>query len=301
MRPRGRTTDEIIGALASRSHGVVTHAMLTSAGITQGEIKHRRASGALLTVHPCVYRVGHRACSPEATYLAAVWACGQRALLCGRAAAYLWGLIKANSPPPAEVVAPTERRVRGVRTRRSRSLSARDATTCRGVPVTTVARTVVDLASVLSLSDLGRAVHEAEVKYGMTPIQVEAALASHPTTKGARNLRVITRGDERISLSKLESRFLELCTEAGLPLPQMNCRVGTRRVDCRWQVPPLTVELDGYRFHRSRHAWEQDRHREREARARGDDFRRYTYGDVFEDPRYMLAELRGLLIANRPA
>jgi very-short-patch-repair endonuclease len=72
-------------------------------------------------------------------------------------------------------------------------------------------------------------------------------------------------------------------------------RAGGRRVDCRWPERTLTVELDGYRYHRSRHAWEQDRRREREARARGDDFRRFTYGDLLEDPRYLLAELRALL------
>jgi hypothetical protein len=78
-------------------------------------------------------------------------------------------------------------------------------------------------------------------------------------------------------------------------LPQTNRPAGSRRVDCRWPEQRLTVELDSYRYHQSRHAWEQDRHREREAHARGDDFRRYTYGDVFDDPRMMLAELRALL------
>jgi very-short-patch-repair endonuclease len=68
-----------------------------------------------------------------------------------------------------------------------------------------------------------------------------------------------------------------------------------RRVDCRWAEFRLTVELDSYRYHGSRHAWEQDRRREREAHARGDAFRRYTYGDVLEDPRYVLAELPNLL------
>jgi hypothetical protein len=66
-------------------------------------------------------------------------------------------------------------------------------------------------------------------------------------------------------------------------------------VDCRWPEHRLTVELDSYRFHNSRHAWEQDRRREREAHARGDEFRRYTWSNVLEDPRLMLRELRGLL------
>ncbi len=66
-------------------------------------------------------------------------------------------------------------------------------------------------------------------------------------------------------------------------------------MDCRWPERGLTVELDGYRYHHSRYAWEQDRRREREARARGDEFRRYTFGDVFETPELMLGELHALL------
>jgi very-short-patch-repair endonuclease len=95
--------------------------------------------------------------------------------------------------------------------------------------------------------------------------------------------------------SKLERRFLERLREAGLPLPQTNRPAGGRRVDCRWPEHRLTVELDGYRYHSSRHAWETDRRREREARARGDEFRRYTFGDVEEWPAWMLRELRALL------
>jgi very-short-patch-repair endonuclease len=99
----------------------------------------------------------------------------------------------------------------------------------------------------------------------------------------------------RVTLSRLEARFIRRLKEAGLPLPKTNRVAGERRVDCRWPEHKLTVELDSYRYHHSRYAWEQDRLREREARARGDEFRRYTSRDVFEDPRFMLSELRALL------
>jgi very-short-patch-repair endonuclease len=79
----------------------------------------------------------------------------------------------------------------------------------------------------------------------------------------------------------------------------MNRAASGRRVDCRWPDHRLTVELDSYRYHRSRHAWERDRRREREAHARGDDFRRYTHGDVLESPDAMLAELHALLRYRR--
>lgn len=108
-------------------------------------------------------------------------------------------------------------------------------------------------------------------------------------------------GDVPVSLSVLERRFLALLRDAGLRLPVTNRPAGGRRVDCRWPEHRLTVELDSYRYHSSRHAWEQDRRREREARARGDDFRRFTYGDVFESPGPMLRELRRALLSTRPA
>ena len=102
-------------------------------------------------------------------------------------------------------------------------------------------------------------------------------------------------GESPITLSRLESRFLTRLRAAGLALPRTNRHAGGRRVDCRWPEERLTVELDGYRYHSSRYAWERDRRREREAYARGDNFRRYTYEDVFVRPVLMLRELRSLL------
>jgi hypothetical protein len=166
---------------------------------------------------------------------------------------------------------------------------------CHGIPVTTVPRILVDLAAELTDDEFARACHEAGVRHGTTPAQVDAVLARRPKAPGAGTLRRILHGDVPVTLSKLEARFLALLEEAGLPLPDTNRPVGGRRVDCRWPARRLTVELDGYRYHHSRHAWEQDRRREREARARGDEFRRYSWGDVFEHSSLTLAELRGLL------
>jgi very-short-patch-repair endonuclease len=290
MSRLGRTVEEELARIASVSHGVVTRVQVLDAGVTDDEIRWRLGRGGLLRVHRGVYRVGHRAPSTEATYLAAVLAAGEGALLSGRAAAHLLGILKGTAPP-AEVIARTERRIAGVRTRRSRGLEARDATIVRSIPVTTVPRTLVDISADLPLDALARACHEAGVRYRTTPRDVEAVLARRPTDPGARKLRHIIHGEAHVTLSKLEAHFLELLRNEGLPLPVTNREVSGRRVDCRWPEHRLTVELDGYRFHNSRHSWEQDRHREREARARGDDFRRYTWGDVEENPTLMLREL----------
>jgi hypothetical protein len=273
---------------------VVTRSQLLGAGVTPAEINWRLRTRALLAEHRGVYRVGHRAPSLEARYLAAVLACGEGALLSGFAAAHLLGITRGRAPAP-EVTTTTERRVEGVKTRRSRGLAPQDRTICRGIPVTSVPRTLVDVAASMTVADLARACHEAGVRYRTTPAQVEAVLAGRPTTPGAGKLREVLRGDARVTLSKLEARFLALLAAADLPLPQTNRPAGGRRVDCQWPDHRLTAELDSYRYHHSRHAWEQDRRREREAHARGDDFRRYTYGDVFEQPGQMMAELRALL------
>ena len=278
--------------IASEAHGVVTRADLRAVQITRDEIDRRVRSGALIVEYRGVYRVGHRAPSVEARYLAAVWACGEGAVLSGRAAGHLWGLLE-GSPTAPEVTAPTERRVKGINTTRARR-AKRETTVWRAIPITTPARTLVDLAAVLDEPQLARACHEAGVRHDTTPRQVEAVLSRRPNVAGARKLRAILRGDVRIA----EQARITLPgppQRTALPLPRTNHVVGGRRVDCRWPEQELTVELDGYRFHHSRHAWEQDRRREREARAHGDEFRRYTYGDVLESPQLMMAELRALL------
>ena len=294
MQQQGDTVEQKLARLARGSYGVVTRAQLVGAGLSPEEIRQRMRRGTLLREHRGVYRVGHRAPSVEARYLAAVRACGEGALLSGRAAAHLLGLLKGPAPPP-EVTAPTRRHVKGVRTRCSPGLDPRDAMTWCGIPATPVARTLVDLAAVVDAEELARACHEAGVRHRTRPAQVEAVLARRPNSPGAGKLRAIMRGDTHVTLSRLESRFLARLRDAKLPLPRTNRPAGGRRVDCRWPDRRLTVELDGYRYHHSRHAWELDRRREREARARGDEFRRYTWGDVFEEPRLMLSELRVLL------
>jgi very-short-patch-repair endonuclease len=158
-----------------------------------------------------------------------------------------------------------------------------------------VARTLVDLAGLARPAQLARAFHEAGIRHHTTPEQVEAVLARRPNAPGARELRRVMRGDEPVTLSRLEEGFRELLRSGRLDLPVTNRPAGGRYVDCRWPDKRVTVELDSYRYHRSRHAWERDRAREREARARGDEFRRYTYGDVFERRAATLADVRGLL------
>jgi hypothetical protein len=261
--------EEELARIAEVAHGIVTRQEMLAAGITRAEIKFRVGTGALIREYTAVYRVGHRAPSLEARYLAAVKACGAGARLGDEAAGYLLGLLKGRTPPPT-VVTLTDRSVTGVWTRRARRSDLGEPLVWRGIPVTSVADTLVDLARLLDADDLARACHEAGVRHETTPRDVEAALARRRRTPtGVAKLRAVLQGEAPVTLSVLERRFLALLREAGLPLPQTNKPAGTKRVDCRWPDLKLTVELDSYRFHNSRYSWEQDRRREREARSGG--------------------------------
>jgi Transcriptional regulator, AbiEi antitoxin len=294
MRGQSRTAEQILARIATGQHGVVTRKQLLDAGVSSSAIDRRVSKGTLIVEYRGIFRVGHAAPSREANYMAAVLASGAHGLLCDAAAGHLWGLVKGVAPAPS-VVAPTERRVPGLRTRRCRGLTRADATVRLGIPVTTVARTLVDLTAQLDPGSLARACHEAGVLHRTTPRQVDAALARSPNSPGGAQLRRILRGDEPVTLSRLERAFLARLRAARLPLPVTNKPAGTKRVDCRWPEHRLTVELDSFRFHNSRYSWEQGHRREREARARGDEFRRYTWGDVVEGPSQMLPELANLL------
>ncbi len=241
------------------------------AGVSTKAIEVRLRRGDLLRIHRGVYRVGHRAPSVAATYMAAVLACGSGAVLSGRAAGFLHGLIKGSAPEPEVTVAWT-RKIPGFTVRRAPLLDPRDKGVARSIPVTRVSRTLVDLASLLTQPRLARAVHEAGVLHGVGALEIEVALARHSRTRGAATLRGILRGDTNVTASG-------------------------RTVDCRWPSRNLTVELDGFKFHSSRHAWERDQARAREAYARGDEFRRFTYADVTAHPAAMLRELRAFLEA----
>jgi hypothetical protein len=267
---------------------------LLAAGLSRAAVERRVVKGTLHRVYRGVYRVGHRAPSVEAQYIAAVLACGEGARLSGRAAAFVYGLVK-GAPPGPEVNTVRDRRVAGVLTHRVRRLDRRDVTSYRRIPITTVPRTIIDLAATLSLGALARVAHEAEVRHRTTAVMIHAALARKPNAAGAPKLHEIFRGEAPVTLSKLERAFLDVLRAAGLPRPLTNRHIDGRYVDCRWPEYSLTIELDSYRYHHTRHACELDRRREREARARGDEFRRYTHGDVTGDRTLMLAELQALL------
>jgi hypothetical protein len=288
----GGQINKAIALRANRRKGLVDRDELFDVGLSARQIDRRIANGALIPEYPRIYRVGHCAPNLETSYLAAVLACGEGALLSGRAAAYLYGLIKGQAPQP-EVTTPTQRRPKGVFCHRTVGVS--DATIYRGVPITTVARTVVDMVGASTPGALAEMFHHGVVKFRVKPHHVEAVLKRRSNAKGAKTLRRVIHGDERALLSVLERGFIALLRKHDLPLPRTNIPKDGHWVDCRWHEPPVTVELDSYQFHSTKHAWRQDYQREREARQRQDAYRRYIWDDVFDEPEPTVADLRQLL------
>lgn len=277
--------------LAGQQHGVVSVEQLRAAGLDRAAIHRRLRAGRLHRLHRGVYAVGHTAVTTHGLYLAAALAAGDGAVVSHRAAAHLFGLVKAPPGPELTTVGRVLR-IEGVVVHRTNRLHDLEHSVLDGLPITTVPRTLVDLAATLDLPALSKAVHQAHVRHGTTPAMVERVVDRAPNRPGMGRLGQALRGDE-LYLSGLEREFVALLRRAGLPLPRTNVRKEQGRVDCHWPETGLTAELDSFRYHATRYQFEADVRRDRRARGR---VLRFTWGDVFERPQEVLAELAPLLV-----
>jgi very-short-patch-repair endonuclease len=266
--------DAKVAAIAARQHGVVSIGQLREAGLSEDAVGGRVRAGWLHRLHRGVYAVGHPGLTFHRRGMAAVLALGD-AYLSHRSAAALWQLLPVE-PGPIDAAVPSRngrRRHRGIRVHRPVSLPPEALTRRHGIPVTTPARTVADLRRVVVPSIWRRAVRRAEV----------LGLPLGPTVEGDA-----TR-------SELERLFLRLCRRNGLPMPEVNVRVGRRVADFLWREQRLIVETDGYRFHRGREAFEDDRGRDLELRALGFEVIRLSYRQVTGEAQRIAAVLREAL------
>ena len=295
--------DRALAALAARQHAVVTLAQLTELGLTPSGVRKRVRRGRLHRVHRGVFAVGHPLVSVEGRWLAAVLACGPGAVLSHRAAAALHGLRK-SSRTAIDVTAPrrTGRARTGIDVHRGDSLRATDRTIVRGIPCTSVARTLLDLAEVTNRRGVERACDQAEVLRILDVRAVEDALHRAPGRRGAPALAAVMavhRIGEALTRSELEERFLSLCNANALPRPEVNAMLATAdgypEVDFFWRGRCLVAEADGYGSHGTRRAFERDRARDRALLVAGFRVVRFTWRQVTEAPTEVAATLRALL------
>ncbi len=266
-------------------------------GFTREAVLGRARKGRLQALHRGVYAVGHAAATLEARQLAAVMACGAGTVLSHRSAAVRWGLLSSASR--IEVTAPRSRGSRsGFAVHRTRTISPSDRDRRDGIPVTSPARTLVDLADVLSEPRLAAALHQAEVLRLLDLETLRAAQQRVPGRAGRHRLtRVIAAYDPNPPhlRNDAEKRFLRLIEAHDLPTPQVNAPLGGFEIDFYWPEAGLAVEVDGGAAHQTRQAFHEDRRRDRELAAlHGIQSLRVTWRDL-DRPAALAAELRQVL------
>jgi very-short-patch-repair endonuclease len=261
-----------IVALAATQHGVVTTAQLLDAGVGRRSIARRVARGWLVPLHRGVFQVGPTA-SEYGAEMAAVLAIGGDAVLSHQSAAALWGIARRDH----EVHVTTTRRGRrsrsGVRVHQSASLNA---VVHNGLPLTTPARTLNDLKRTATPDEVDRAREQAAV-FGLV-LEDDDPYPEFTRSEGERRLKA-------------------LCKAAGLPAPRMNARVAGWEVDAYWPAHNLIVEIDGWRYHRTRKRFEDDRRKDAALQAAGYRVVRITYSRLRDEPYSLSAQLGALLAA----
>jgi very-short-patch-repair endonuclease len=290
-----------IAELAEEQHGVVARRQLLELGLGENAIDGRLRRGWLHRLHAGVYAVGHRVVPREGRWMAAVLANGPCAVLSHRSAAALWG-IRRPASGAIEITTPSKGRSRGGLRRHSAPLPADEVTTEDGIPVTTVPRTVFDLAAVSSIDVVENALRQSEYLRLHDRLSLPHLLERYPGHRGARTIRqCLARRCEAPGHARswLEERFLPFLRKHQLPLPHLNAwiEVGGRsfQVDCLWPQAKVVVELDGFAAHGTRIAFREDRARDRKLRVAGYGVTRIAPEQLEEEPEAIAADLRILL------
>lgn len=276
--------------LAKRQWGVFSRAQLRRCGFSDAGIARAVARGWLVRVHPGVYALGHDRLPIEGRLVAALLHAGPGSALSHMTAAWWWGVVE-TAPRVIHISSGHRRRPRrGLRLHLPRAL---EPTFHRTLPVTSVPRTLLDLAASLRFDDLRRAVAEADYRNLLDATAVIAVCG--PGRPGSAALRSALKAHlPRLAetLSVLEVRFLLLCEAYGIPLPEVNVVVGGLKVDALWRGSRTIVELDGHDAHAGPAAAERDRARELVLRTAGFRVLRYTWQQVTEQPDVVAADLR---------
>ncbi|HEU0023772.1 MAG TPA: type IV toxin-antitoxin system AbiEi family antitoxin domain-containing protein [Thermoleophilaceae bacterium] len=297
---KARDVDLALAELARR-HGVVARRELIALGATPEGIDVRREAGRLHVLHRGVYAVGHRAVTRRGGWMAAVLAGGPEAVLSHHAAAALWR-IRDPCPGPTDVTVRRQRRSNSSLRFHHVRLPRDEMTEVDGIPVSTMPRTLFDLATVLDERQLERAINEADYLRLTDPLSLRDLLVRYPRRAGAARIRAAlaarSRGATR-TRSDLEELFLSLLDRHGLPRPRVNSHIpGIGEVDCAWPAARLVVELDSRSAHATSAAFEADRERDRLLQAAGWRVIRITWRQLAQDETALVVDLSHLLGAT---
>ena len=298
--------DRRVSRLAATEWSVLSQAELRACGLGAGAIRVRVRRGWLHPMHRKVYAVGHANPPREGRFLAAVKACGQGAALSHFAAAALWDLLEWDHRAiDVTVASKTAHRLRGVRVHRSKELGDADCVRRKGIPVTSVTRTLIDVAAVVDHRSLRRAIRQAIALERVDLRELMRAVARSAGRRGVRNLRKVVATSTAPTASVLEDVVLDLLIHAGFDHPDVNhpITLDGRRVvpDFRWPGVKVIVEADGQQWHDDPLARAADAERQALLEEHGEHVLRVTWDQAVRRPEQTVARLRAAGIPSAPS
>jgi very-short-patch-repair endonuclease len=283
--------ERAIARVAARQDNVITHDQLFEAGLGRGAIARRLQARTMQSMHRGVYLLGAAPPTPMARARAAVMACGEGAVLSHRSAAEMLGLLaQSDRAIEVTVVGRNPGSHAGIKLHRPRALARHDVTDMRGIPVTTVARTICDLAATEPANEVEHAYQEALYRRIVTDRRMAAILDREPRRKGAPVIRALIE-NPTLTRSERERTLLRLLARAQLPRPLTNVRLHGYLVDAYWPEHRLIVEFDGWRAHGHRNAFETDRKRDQVMLAHGIRSMRVTDRHLIHEPVALTARI----------
>jgi very-short-patch-repair endonuclease len=289
--------DARVAQVAARQRGRIARRQLRAIGVASSAISWLTTHDRLFPLHRGVFAFGHQAPTELGDETAALLAAGDDAVLSGLSAALLWGLLPSTSGDGLIHVTIPGRHgptLPGVRIHRTRTLPPADVRVRRGLPVLSPARALLDTAELIPARQFELACDRATVDRIVTPGQIAELLAR---TRGRHAAALLAAelarqsGSPSLTRSEAEERFLNLIRLAMLPAPRVNSRLHGYEIDFYWPQQHVAVEVDGYRFHSSRRAFEHDRRKDAALQAAGIVVLRVTWRQIQDEPFAVVARL----------
>ncbi len=314
-----RLTEEAL-ALGARQNGAITRSQLLTTGLSEAGVRRRNETGLIFRIYNGVYSASGRHIDWKTVWMAGVLAAGEGSVLSHMSAAHAWGFADSNiteitrisgrgrrAPAKPEVYKQTRghavlggrARIPPLKIHETRRLGRFEVTVRHGIPITTVARTFVDIAGSVSAARLRALLHEAGRKGLLRFDELRAVMDRSRGKKGLAKLRrIVDDWDPRIALTrnKLETRMLWLCRRYGVPAPLVNQRVAGRNldyeVDFLWPDQRLVVEMDGGQDHDLPFGMERDRNKDSDLRLGGFTVLRLTWMMLTREPERSMRKVK---------
>jgi very-short-patch-repair endonuclease len=294
--------DQTVDQIAGRQHGLVTREQLLGVGLSPSSVSRRVNKGRLVPIHRAVFRVGPVA-APRSKEMAAVLSSGSRSVVSHTSALALWGVFQTRNDEPVHVTRDWGGRlaIPNVIAHRSSALADDERTSVDGVPVTSLARSLVDAASLLRRRQIINVIGQIEREALLTRSTLLALQDRYAGWRGMAAVREVLSAEmvTEFTRSEAERVFFDLIRKAGLPLPASNVSIGPYEIDFFWSKLSVAFEVDGFAFHGHRKSFEADRRKDNVLRSRGIIVGRLTWAVLTREPFEAVAVIAQTLAEAR--